>query len=256
MTDLVRCVDDGAVRVLTLDRPDRRNALTPAMLDVLHDLVVAPSGAGCIVLQAAGPMFCSGFDLDLCQGDPGGGTMRRLLTGLSEVVRALRGQPQPVVIAAQGGAIAGGCALLGGADLVVADRRAKFGYPVVRLGVSPAVSAPTLFRSVSQGSARRLQLDPTLVDATEANRLGLVHVLVDDPGQVIPLALARGKEMASKPRDAMAATRAWTGQIEDALGLDFGLAGDAALATSISLTGGLEERLLLRPPGARVAGPG
>src|SRR5690606_31084299 len=88
-----------------------------------------------LLLRGEGPVFCAGFDLDACRHDPL--AMRALLTGLSATILALRTCPCPVVIAAQGAAIAGGCALLGGADFVVTDAQARFGYPVTLLGISP-----------------------------------------------------------------------------------------------------------------------
>ena len=135
--------------------------------------------------------------------------------------------------------------MLGGADLVIADRAAKLGYPVVRLGVSPAVSAPTLNSQVLPGPARRLMLNPTLIDGTEAHRLGMVHVLVDQAADVLPSALARAQDLASKPPEALAATRAWLREVEAATSGPSTTSVDAALATSLSLAGGPEERQLL-----------
>src|SRR5690606_9036453 len=85
------------------------------------------AGARALLLCGEGPVFCAGFDLDTCRGEGGDEALRRLLRGLSGAIAGLRAQERPVVVAAHGAAIAGGCALLGGADVVVADAGAKLG---------------------------------------------------------------------------------------------------------------------------------
>lgn len=241
---MIRVEPLGAVTLLALSRPDRRNALTPAMLDDLPAQAerAARAGARAIVLAGDGPVFCSGFDLALCRDHPDGSVMRDLLAGLSRAVRGLRRVPVPVVGAARGAAIAGGCALLGGCDVVVTDSGAKLGYPVVRLGVSPAVSAPFLRAAVGDGPCRARQLDPGLIDGREAVRLGLAHEVVAEASAVLPRAAAIAAELAAKPTGAVSATRAWLNELD-------GTGGDAtpdlALAASLALAGGEEERSLL-----------
>lgn len=243
---MIRCERAGEIVVVRLSRPDRRNALTPEMVDEFRTHVLSVGDARAIVIAGEGGMFCSGFDLAMCQADPTGGVLRRLLAGLSAAIRTLRASPVPVVVAAEGGAIAGGCALLGGADLVIANRQAKFGYPVHRLGVSPAVSAPTLTPSVQSGGTRRLQMEGALIGGDEAYRIGLVHILVEQPEQVLPAALDHAVSLASRPGDAIIETRQWLRVITDKLIGDNALWNDAALATSLSLVGGSEERTLLK----------
>lgn len=241
------------VATVTLDRAEKRNALTPEMLRHLVQGVrsIAPLDAACVVVRGEGRAFCAGFDLSLCEGDPEGGVMRSLLTGLSEAIVALRAQPRPVVIAAHGAAIAGGCALLGAADLVVTNSDAKLGYPVVRLGVSPAVSAPFLRLLVGDGPARERLLDPGTISGAEAHRLGLVSHLAATPEEVLPIAQALARDLAGKPVGAIAATRAWLQEIEA-----LGQWPERARDISVQLTGGEEERRLLpaawstRPPDA------
>lgn len=244
--------DHNQVRVITLARPDRRNALTPAMLDELHGAVLAvtlaPGNARALVLAGQGPMFCAGFDLALCEADPTGSTMRRLLAGLSQTIRTLRALPFPVVLAAHGGAIAGGAALLAAADLTITDRAAKFGYPVHRLGVSPAVSAASLSDRIGPGATRRLQLEGPLIPAPEALALGWVHEIVDNPDHVLSRALDHAAAFTAKPPDALRATRAWLDEIESAASPTQNTRHDAGLATSLSLVTSLEERALLRVP--------
>ena len=143
------------VTVITLDRGEKRNAMLPAML---VDFEEAVRGVGedtkAVVVLGAGKVFCAGFDLKACAADGTGETMRALLTGLSGCVVAMRECAVPVVLGVHGCAIAGGCAMLGGADVVVADRGAKLGYPVVKIGVSPAVSAAFLMSAVPVGAGQ------------------------------------------------------------------------------------------------------
>jgi len=230
---------DGHVGHLTLARPDKRNALTPDMLRDLRTRAAAAPGSGVrsLLLSGLGPVFCSGFDLELCRDALDGSAMRDLLRALSDAIATLRSLPVPVVVAAHGAAVAGGCALIGGADLAVTNRDAKLGYPVVRLGVSPAVSAPFIRQSVPDGAARALMLDPQLISGAEALRMGLVHECLDRADDVLPRAIELAGALASKPPGALSATRAWIAEIENLTDSPV-----RALAASLSLAGSDEER--------------
>ncbi len=227
----------GSVAILRFDRADKRNALTPKMLGSLASHIDTAGSAHAIVLSGVGEAFCAGFDLSLCRDDPG--VLGQLLAGLSRVVRLLRQSPAPIVISAHGAAIAGGCALLGGGDIVVTTQAAKIGYPVVRLGISPAVSAPTLRCAVGDGHARARMLDSGLIDGRRALAIGLAHECVDTAAACEARAIAIAEELAAKPRHALAYTKRWLNEI-DGTGRDDAYA--AALEVSQSLVGGEEER--------------
>jgi len=231
----------GSVALILLDRPGKRNALTPDMLHNIADAAdlvhAGPGKARAVVLAGEGPVFCAGFDLALCRDDQE--AMADLLSRLSRAIRSLRRLPVPVVVAAHGGAIAGGCALLGGADVVVADERAKFGYPVVRLGVSPAVTAPALRQAIGEGAARRRLLDPGLIDGREAHRIGLAHDLVPLPEDVRARAIETARTLAAKPHHSIVATKRWLNELDGSYDDE---AFDAALRASLRLAGGEEER--------------
>lgn len=234
---------------IVLDRPEKRNALTPAMLDAIiraaAELDADPS-IRAIVLRGEGAMFCAGFDLSLCRDDSS--TLRDLLTGLSRAVRALRRTSKPVVIAAHAGAIAGGCALLGGGDFIITDQAAKLGYPVLRLGISPAVSAPTLRLNLAGRHARERLLDTQLISGIEAGRIGLADRVVDIAEDVVPRAQIEAAKLAVKPAGAIAATKRWLNEIEGTLGDD---EFEHSLAASLALVGSDEERRLLEAMWAR-----
>lgn len=228
---------------IILDRPEKRNALTAPMLTALADhareLDADPS-CRVVLLRGEGPVFCAGFDLALCLEDPD--QLARMLTALSHAARTLRRLTKPVVIAAHGGAIAGGCALLGGADLVITNTAAKLGYPVVKLGISPAVTAPLLNHSITGRAVRERLLDPELITGERALALGLVDRCVDTIDDVLPRAQIDAAKLAEKPPRAMAVTRAWLSEIE---GSDLDAHLDMALASSLSLVNSAEQRELL-----------
>lgn len=233
----------ATLALILLDRPDKRNALTPAMLiDLYAALEEAPKAHDAVVLAGEGKAFCAGFDLALCKASPDGSVMRALLTGLSRACSLMRRTEKPVVIAAHGGAIAGGCALLGGADVVVSDIHARLGYPVTKIGVSPAVSAPFLANNVTHGAAREHLLLPELINGELAHHLGLVHDLVESPEHVRGRALDIASMLAEKPPHAYAATKDWLNTLEGST--DSPLVG-LALDASLSLVGGPEEQRLL-----------
>lgn len=233
----------AAVGEIVLDRADKRNALTPPMLGAViagARELDADAAIRAIVLRGEGAMFCSGFDLSLCRDDSG--VLLELLTGLSRAVRALRRMIKPVVIAAHGGAIAGGCALLGGGDFIITDQHAKLGYPVLRLGISPAVSAPTLRQNLTGRASRERLFDTQLISGAEAARIGLADRAVDIPEDVTPRAQIEAAKLAEKPPGALAATKRWLNEVDGSLNED---EFDRALGASLALVGSSEERRLL-----------
>ena len=246
---MIRLEHDGPVAILILDRPDKRNALTPAMFSdlraELHGILWGPSRA--LLLAGNGPVFCGGFDLKMCLDRPG--TLESLLRELAALCSALRAFPKPVLIAAQGGAIAGGCALLAAADLVVTDADAKIGYPVTPLGISPAISAASLRLSIGDGPCRERQLDPALLSGREAARIGLVHEVVATPDQVRPRALELARSLADKPPGSYRATKEWLCEIDASLSPPH--ASDRALAASLSIVDQAEQQQRLNKLFAR-----
>jgi enoyl-CoA hydratase/carnithine racemase len=138
-----------------------------------------------------------------------------------------------------GAAIAGGCALLGGGDIVITHADCKLGYPVVKLGISPAVSMPFLMPAVGPAAARARALDPALISGTEALRIGLAHECLAEPREVLPRARAIAADIAAKPSVGLRVTKAWMNELDST--------ADAArtsrgLNTSLALVGSPEER--------------
>lgn len=225
---------------VVLNRPEKRNALTPEMLDEFIERIEEAGEddrAGAVLVRGEGKSFCAGFDLTLCKENSD--ALAAMLTGLSKAVRVMRRLGKPVIVAAHGHAVAGGCALLGGADLVIADRALKLGYPVVKMGISPAVSAPFVRQALASTRTRGLLLEPELIDGDRAREMGLVQLLVDLPEDVTPRGQIEAQRFASKPPKAMSATRKWLAEIE---GLDADTGIDRALKASLELVGTPEER--------------
>lgn len=224
------------VAVVWLNRSEKKNALTPPMID---DLCSALSSAGekaaTIVLAGTGSTFCAGFDLTLCKDNSD--ALRQLLTGLSRAIQLMRELPVPIIAAANGAAIAGGCALLAGADIVVTHAECKLGYPVVRLGISPAVNAPFLSQAMGNGRAREKLLGGQVFSGAEAYAGGLAHVMAATGPQVPDVACTIADQLAAKPNCGITATKAWMNEIDGAA-----KSAELALHASLGLVGTPEER--------------
>lgn len=168
---------EGRIARLTLNRPEKRNALSPELLSDLHarlDELAGPAGreASVCLLTGAGQVFCAGMDLRAVLKEPG--APFELLSSIAELTLKLRGLPQVTVARVNGAAIGGGCGLVAVCDIAVSHPDAKLGYPEVDLGVCPAVVAPWLVRCVGPGTARRILLQGGTLTGLRAYELGLL----------------------------------------------------------------------------------
>ncbi|HEY2846342.1 MAG TPA: enoyl-CoA hydratase-related protein [Pyrinomonadaceae bacterium] len=179
--------DEGAVRLITLNRPDKRNALNDeliaALKEALHE-ADADDDLRAIVIRGAGKDFCSGADLASIQKIAGATYEEnvedaRQLAELFELFRKVR---QPVIAAVHGRAIAGGCGLATACDLVIAARSARFGYPEVKIGFVPAMVAAILRRNLGEKKSFELLTRGFEYSAADAERLGLVNDLFEEEG--------------------------------------------------------------------------
>ena len=209
---------DGHVATVAMNDPDRRNALGLAMFDALDEAIDAVSSNDAVhvvLLCGRGKSFCAGFDLTAAKEDPA--IMGIFIRRLSGVLRSLRRSPQPVVAAVHGAAIAGGCALVSACDLVVVSATATLGYPVHALGVSPAVTIPTLMPAIGAGAARALLMGGALIDGAGAKRIGLADRLSPDDAGVERDARELCNTIAAHGTTAVRATKAWLNELEGAL---------------------------------------
>lgn len=202
MTELALLSVEGRVARLTLNRPEKRNALSLEALEALHARVgelAAMEEASVCVLTGAGPTFCAGMDLRAALKTPG--APLRLLSSIAELTIAIRRLPQVTLAKVNGAAIGGGCGLVAVCDLAITHPEAKLGYPEVDMGVCPAVVAPWLVQSVGAGRARRILLQGGTMSGLEAHGLGLVSTLttreeLDAETEQIALRLASAGPLA------------------------------------------------------------
>jgi methylglutaconyl-CoA hydratase len=172
----------GEIATITLNRPEKRNAISPEMIvEILAAFDEVESGPSRVVMiTGAGKAFCSGMDLEalksLAQQSPT--EQREDADRLTKLFRRIWSFPKPTIAAVNGHAIAGGCGLATLCDFTIAVPEAKFGYPEVRIGFLPAVVSIFLVRQIGEKQARNLLLTGKTIDAAEAHRLGLVSEIV------------------------------------------------------------------------------
>jgi methylglutaconyl-CoA hydratase len=171
---------EGPVTTVTLNRPDKRNALNVALLEKLCAAIVtaeADATQRILVVRGAGPVFSSGLDLAEA-AQPDFATRSAELVG--EALRGIATTRLVTIAAVQGAAIAGGAGLMSACDFAVATHDAKFGYPEVRRGLVPALIMTFLRRQLRERDARELLLLGKLIDATHAHAIGLINRVVAD----------------------------------------------------------------------------
>src|SRR5687767_954076 len=176
----------GSVRTLTLNRPEKRNALNDELIEALKASLSeadANDDIRSIVIRGAGKDFCSGADLESLRKISESSYEENLddARNLAELFAYIRRVKVPVIAAVHGRALAGGCGLATACDLVVATESARFGYPEVKIGFVPAIVMAFLRRNVSEKRAFEIATQGFEFSAAEAERLGLVnHVVSDD----------------------------------------------------------------------------
>ena len=187
---------DGHVATITLNRPEKRNAISFELIDDLLRALeqVAKSDAIVLIVTGAGKAFCSGMDLDNLKALLGR-TPEQNLKDSETMVRLFRSLyefPKVTIAAVNGAAIAGGTGLALLCDFTIAVPEAKFGYTEVRIGFVPAIVSTFLLRQVGEKQARDLLLTGRIFAADEAARIGLVNEIVS-PGNL----MARACELAA-----------------------------------------------------------
>jgi methylglutaconyl-CoA hydratase len=185
MTQLINVIDEGAVRVLELNRPEKRNALNDELIDALKAALRGADqndGLRAIVIRGAGKDFCSGADLASIQKIATASFEENVedARSLAELFLLIRGVRVPVIAAVHGRALAGGCGLASACDLVVATRSARFGYPEVKIGFVPAMVAAILRRNLGEKRSFELLTQGFEFSAEEANAIGLVNDIFED----------------------------------------------------------------------------
>ncbi len=171
-------IDARGVATLTLNRPQKRNALDAALIAAL-DAAAARLGADpavrVVVLTGAGDSFCAGGDLDWMRAQFDAGRADRIAEALklAHMLRALNTLPKPLIGRVQGQAYGGGVGLMAVCDVAVTVTGAQFGLTETRLGLIPATIGPYVLARIGEGAARRVMLSGRRFDAAEAQALGL-----------------------------------------------------------------------------------
>jgi len=174
--DIVR--DGRGVATLTLNRPEKRNALSAEMIAELTDVARAAAAdpPRVVVLRGAGKVFCAGGDLDWMRAQMAAGRATRMAAAraLAEMLRALDTLPCPLIGRLHGGAFGGGVGLACVCDVTLAADDTRFGLTETRLGLIPATIAPYLVARLGAGASRRVVLSGRSFDAAEAARFGVI----------------------------------------------------------------------------------
>ncbi len=215
MSELAQLDIAGSVATLTLNRPDKRNALSIELIAALDARVAELESAGAVkvvVLTGAGKVFCAGMDLKAVLGNPEASP--ELLGTLGELTLRLRALPAVLVGKVNGAAIGGGCGLTCVCDISITHADAKLGFPEVDLGVCPAVVAPWVVRKIGAGPARRVLLSGGTMDGARAHQIGLVDLLVDTRTQLDAATDDLVQRLSAGGARALAATKSLLNELD------------------------------------------
>ena len=185
----------GQITTITLNRPDKRNAMSAAMIAEIQTALdeIEKSHTRVVILTGAGRAFCSGMDLEMlaamAQQSPAENQedSRRM----AKMFRRIWSFSRPMIAAVNGAALAGGCGIATLCDFTLAAPEAKFGYSEVKIGFLPALVSVFLVRQIGEKRTRDLLLTGRVIEAAEAKEMGLVNEIVS-----VESLLARAKELA------------------------------------------------------------
>jgi methylglutaconyl-CoA hydratase len=217
---------EAGVLSLTLNRPEKRNALDAATIEALHAAIERAdldAAVRVVVLRGAGKDFCAGADLDelLASASRSPAENEQSALRLGSLLVALRRLPKPVVALVHGRALAGGAGLATACDLVLAGAGAQLGYPEIQRGFVPAMVMAVLRRLTGEKVALDLVLTGRLLTAAEAAAAGLVTRVVPDA-----ILAAEGADLARRLAESSLSALAMTKELFyqlDGLSLDEGI---------------------------------
>jgi methylglutaconyl-CoA hydratase len=173
----------GVARI-TLNRPDKRNALSTEMMSALRDALqraTHDSAIRLLLIRGAGRDFCAGLDLsEVLKSAEDAPEALASARNLGELYIAMRRHPRPIVAAVQGRALGGGAGIATACDLILAAESAQFGYPEVKLGFIPAIVTTMLRRAVNERQALELAVTGEPISAPRAYAIGLINRVYRD----------------------------------------------------------------------------
>ena len=203
----------GVVARLTLSRPERHNAFDASLIAELRAMFVAfereePATLRAVVLAGDGPSFCAGADIDWMRAALSLDTEanEQDAMAMADMFEAIDTCPAPVIARVHGAALGGGMGLCAVSDLVIAESGTRFGFTETRLGILPAVIAPFVIAKIGESQARALFPGGRRFDAVRAQRIGLVHEVVEGEAALdAAVDAAVGDLLAAGPTAARAA---------------------------------------------------
>jgi enoyl-CoA hydratase/carnithine racemase len=207
---------DGTTTRVTLNRPDRYNALSLALLQELQRALLAlgdDDAVQAIVIAGAGAGFSAGHDLSEMIGREDA-FYGELFEACSDVMRTVHAVPQPVIARVHGVATAAGCQLVAACDLAIADAGAHFGTPGVRIGLFCTTPMVPLSRAIGRKRALQMLLTGELIDAPTALDWGLVNRVVATDDLDAAVAALTGRIADSSPRTVALGKQAFYAQVE------------------------------------------
>jgi methylglutaconyl-CoA hydratase len=202
----------GEIALITLNRPDKRNAINTQMIAELQTALdtIEKSHSRVVIVTGAGKAFCAGMDLDMLAAitKQSPAENQEDARRIAKLLRRIWSFPRPMIAAVNGAAYAGGCGIATLCDFTLAAPEAKFGYTEVKIGFLPAIVSVFLTRQIGDKRSRDLLLTGRLIDATEAREFGMVtavvpseqlmnraQALADDLIEASPSSLTRAKQL-------------------------------------------------------------
>jgi methylglutaconyl-CoA hydratase len=235
---IIEAVDERGVCTLTLNRPDKRNALSAQMVNELLE-ALGKAGASplvrLVVLTGNGPGFCAGGDLDWFMesvDDSREGRIRRSAV-IGALYEALSGLPKPLICRVNGSAFGAGVGLVAVCDTVLASASCRFGFSETRLGLIPGTFAPYVLKRIGAANARNIMLSGATFDVCKALKIGLIDEVASDENALEILTSGIVEDHLAAAPFAVAATKRMIAGIEasrslsDACGLVAEMVGDA-----------------------------
>lgn len=248
--------ETGGVLTLSLNRPEKRNALNGALVESLSGALASAAtreGVRVIVLRGEGPDFCAGADLEELEtmADMGADASLADARRLGALLLQMRRHPRPIVAAVHGRALAGGCGLATACDILLAREGAELGYPEVHLGFVPAMVMAILRQKLTEGRAFELVALGHRITASEAFRIGLVNRVL--PAESFPRDVDQyASELARRPPTALSLTKGLLYELAD-LSMSDGILRGAEVNVEARMTdacrSGVRAFLAKRGPG-------
>jgi enoyl-CoA hydratase/carnithine racemase len=201
---------DGAIGNITMNRPEKRNALSLELLEELNhllSLIGRDRDVRAVILKGEGKVFCAGHDISQLAGGHQMTYFEQIFDVCVRVMNKIQGLPQPVIAQVQGVATAAGCQLVAACDLAVAEEDALFGTPGVKIGLFCTTPGVPLVRAIGRKRALEMLLTGRMISAQEAVQHGLINkavpaerlsqeaqALAETIAQASPLVIRMGKE--------------------------------------------------------------